>query len=144
MGARDRELHALVLADRPAEHDALLGVLGGAADEVAAHRPAHSEAIRMRSAFMLSTMYLKPWPSSPIRFSAGTSRLSKNTSQVLWLIMASIFLISTPLPLASRRSTRNTDRPSERFLTLSGGVVRASSSIRSECMHAAESTPSGR
>ena len=52
----------------------------------------------MRSAFMLSTMYLKPLPSSPIRFSAGTSRLSKNTSQVLWLIMASILRISTPLP----------------------------------------------
>ena len=33
MRARDRELHALVLADRPAEHDALLGVVGGAADE---------------------------------------------------------------------------------------------------------------
>ena len=87
----------------------------------------------MRSAFMLSTMYLKPLPSSPIRFSAGTSRLSKNTSQVLWLIMASILRISTPLPFASRRSTRNTDRPSERFFTLSAGVVRASSSIRSEC-----------
>ena len=45
----------------------------------------------MRSAFMLETMYWKPLPSSPIRFSGGTSRLSKNTSQVLWLIMASIF-----------------------------------------------------
>ena len=31
----DGKLHALVLADRAAEHDALLGVLGGAADEVA-------------------------------------------------------------------------------------------------------------
>ncbi len=87
----------------------------------------------MRSAFMLSTMYLKPWPSTPIRFSAGTSRLSKNTSQVLWFSMASILLISTPLPLASRRSTRNTDNPSDRLRTLSAGVVRASSSIRSEC-----------
>ena len=82
---------------------------------------------------MLSTMYLKPWPSTPIRFSAGTSRLSKNTSQVLWFSMASILRISTPLPFASRRSTRNTDSPSERFFTLSAGVVRASSSIRSEC-----------
>jgi hypothetical protein len=45
--------------------------------------PRLSPAIRMRSAFMLSTMYLKPWPSTPIRFSAGTSRLSMNTSQVL-------------------------------------------------------------
>ena len=34
--------------------------------------------------------------------------------------MASIFLISTPLPLASLRSTRNTERPSERFLHLVG------------------------
>ena len=38
-----------------------------------------------------------------------------------------------PLPFDSRMSTRNTDSPSERFFTSSTGVVRASSSIRSEC-----------
>ena len=31
----------------------------------------HSAAISVRSAFRPSRMYLKPWPSSPIRFSAG-------------------------------------------------------------------------
>jgi hypothetical protein len=35
-------------------------------------------------------------------------------------------------PLASRISTMKTDRPSVRFLIWSRGVVRASSSIRSE------------
>ena len=40
-------------------------------------------------------------------------------------------------PRASRMSTRNTDSPSVRFATSSSGVVRASSSIRSECSRAA-------
>ena len=55
IGARDRELHALVLADRPAEHHALLGVGRRLVDEPAAS-PTHSAAIRMRSAFMPSRM----------------------------------------------------------------------------------------
>ena len=59
-------------------------------------------------------------------------RLSKNTSVVLWLIMALIGRIVMPWPTASRMSTRNTLRPSVRFFTWSSGVVRASSSIRSE------------
>jgi len=58
--------------------------------------------------------------------------LSKNTSVVLWLIIASIGRISTPCPKFSRRSTRKTDNPSVRRLTSSTGVVRANSSIRSE------------
>ena len=48
-------------------------------------------------------------------------------------IIASIGRISRPLPRLSRRSTRNTDSPSVRRLTSSIGVVRASSSIRSDC-----------
>ena len=59
--------------------------------------------------------------------------LSKNTSVLLWFIMVRIGRIVRPLPSASRMSTRNTDRPSVRFLACSRGVVRASSSIRSEC-----------
>jgi len=42
----------------------------------------HSEAMRIRSAFRPSRMYLKPWPSWPIRFSAGISRFSKKSSLV--------------------------------------------------------------
>ena len=57
----------------------------------------------------------------------------KNTSVVAWFIMVRIGRISRPLPLASRMSTMNTDRPSVRFLACSFGVVRASSTIRSEC-----------
>jgi hypothetical protein len=60
--------------------------------------------------------------------------LSKNTSVVLWLIIAWIGRISRPRPRLSRRSTRNTDSPSVRRATLSAGAVRASSSIMSECM----------
>jgi hypothetical protein len=59
--------------------------------------------------------------------------LSKNTSVVLWLIIASIGRISTPWPRFSRRSTRNTESPSVRRLTSPTGVVRANNSIRSEC-----------
>jgi hypothetical protein len=47
--------------------------------------------------------------------------LSKNTSQVLWLIIASILLRVTGRPIASRMSIRKTDIPSERFLHLVGG-----------------------
>ena len=72
-------------------------------------------------------------PSSPIRFSAGTRTLSKNTSVVAWFIMVRIGRIVSPPDFAARMSRRKIDRPSVRFLTSSFGVVRASSSIRSEC-----------
>jgi hypothetical protein len=58
--------------------------------------------------------------------------LSKNTSVVLWLIIASIGRISTPWPRFSRKFIRNTESPSVRRLTSATGVVRANSSIRSE------------
>ena len=51
--------------------------------------------------------------------------------------MVRIGRIVSPLFLASRMSTRNTDRPSVRFFASSFGVVRASSSIRSEYSRAA-------
>ena len=38
-----------------------------------------------------------------------------------------------PFRSASRRSTRKIDKPSVFFFTSGSGVVRASSSIRSEC-----------
>ena len=41
----------------------------------------------------------------------------KNTSVVAWFIMVRIGRISSPLFLASRMSTMNTERPSVRFLT---------------------------
>ena len=60
-------------------------------------------------------------------------KLSKNTSVVLWLIIALIGRISSPLPwFFSLRSTRKTERPSLRRFTWSTGVVRANSSIMSE------------
>ena len=53
MGAGDGELHALVLADRPAEDPALAGIGGGPLDEPAPSPMASPES-RMRSAFMPS------------------------------------------------------------------------------------------
>ena len=78
-------------------------------------------------------MYLKPLPSSPIRFSAGISRSSRKSSLVSWLTMFGIGWTVRPLPIAWRRSTMKIDMPSDFFLTSGSGVVRASRIIRSEC-----------
>ena len=47
--------------------------------------------------------------------------------------MFGIGLTSSPWPIATRRSTTNTDMPSDFFATSASGVVRASRIIRSEC-----------
>ena len=93
----------------------------------------HSAAISVRSAFNPSRMYLKPRPSSPIRFSAGISRSSKNSSLVSWFTMLRIGFMVIPLASASRRSTTKIDMPSDFLFTSASGVVRASSTISSEC-----------
>src|SRR4030095_2542906 len=85
----------------------------------------HSAAISVRSALRPSRMYLKPWPSLPIRFSAGISRFSKNSSLVSWLTMLAIGRTVRPLPTAWRRSTRKIDMPCVFFFTCASGVVRA-------------------
>src|SRR5713226_311322 len=71
----------------------------------------HSAAIRARSAFRPSRMYLNPSPSAPIKLSAGISRSSKKISLVSWFTMFGIERRVIPLPIASRRSTMNTDIP---------------------------------
>jgi hypothetical protein len=78
-------------------------------------------------------MYLKPLPSSPIRFSAGISRFSKNSSLVSWLTMLRIGRTVSPLLIAWCRSTMKIDMPSDLRLTSAKGVVRASRIIRSLC-----------
>jgi hypothetical protein len=93
----------------------------------------HSAAISVRSALSPSRMYLKPWPSSPMRFRAGISRFSKNSSLVSWFTMFRMGCTVSPLPMASRRSTMKIDMPSDFFFTSASGVVRASRIIRSEC-----------
>src|SRR3954470_14012175 len=98
-GFGDRELHALVLADRPPEHDALVDVGNHLVDEPVAVADALSGDQRAL-AFRPSRMYLKPLPSSPIRFSAGISRLSMNSSLVSWLTMLAIGWTVSPLPMA--------------------------------------------
>ncbi|MNF17773.1 hypothetical protein D3C80_2214770 [compost metagenome] len=49
------------------------------------------------------------------------------------MTMLAIGCTVRPLPMASRRSTRKIDMPSDFFLTSARGVVRASRIIRSEC-----------
>ena len=93
----------------------------------------HSAAISVRSAFSPSRMYLKPWPSSPIRFSAGISRFSKKSSLVSWFTMFGIGRTVMPERSASRRSTMKIDMPSDFFFTSASGVVRASRIMKSEC-----------
>ena len=61
----------------------LIENVAAVAIRLADHLPAaDSAAIRMRSAFSPSSRYLKPLPSSPMRFSTGTSRSSINSSVV--------------------------------------------------------------
>src|SRR6218665_186060 len=93
----------------------------------------HSAAISVRSAFRPSRMQRKPWPSWPIRFSAGISRFSKNSSLVSWLTMLGIGRTVMPLFSAWRRSTMKIDMPSLFLATWASGVVRASKIIQSEC-----------
>ncbi len=69
-------------------------------------------------------------PSWPIRLVAGISTLSKNSALVEWFIIIRSGRTSKPLRL--RMSIRNTDSPSVFRFTWSTGVVRASSSIRSD------------
>mmetsp|Transcript_10926 Transcript_10926/g.31028 ORF Transcript_10926/g.31028 Transcript_10926/m.31028 type:complete len:213 (-) Transcript_10926:300-938(-) len=95
--------------------------------------PRHSEAMRIRSAFMELRIYLKPSPSMPMRLLAGMRRSSKKIWQVLWLIMVSMGWIenASPWRLASRRSTKNVLRALRRGVLSS--PVRASSRSRSLC-----------
>jgi hypothetical protein len=95
--------------------------------------PMHSAAISVRSALRPSRMYLKPRPSSPIRFSAGISRFSKKSSLVSWLTMLAIGRTVMPLRSAARRSTMKIDIPSVFLPTSASGVVRASRIIQSLC-----------
>ena len=79
-------------------------------------------------------MYLKPLPSSPIRFSAGNLEVVEE--ELVGLVVDHVD--DRPhgharVPIASCRSTRKIDMPSDFFFTSASGVVRASRIIRSEC-----------
>jgi len=81
VGFGDRKLHALVLADRPVEHHPFLGVRAGPGDEpvgIAYALRGDQDALGVQSVQNI----FETLPSSPMRFSAGISRLSKNNSQV--------------------------------------------------------------
>ena len=69
-------------------------------------------------------------PSCPIRLVAGISTLSKKSAFVEWFII--IRSGRTSKPLRPRISIRKTDSPSVFRCTRSTGVVRASSSMRSD------------
>ena len=68
----ERELQALVHADRPAEHHALVAVARPRVAAPTRPMPSASAAISIRSGLSPSRMYLKPLPSSPTRSSTGT------------------------------------------------------------------------
>ena len=73
-------------------------------------------------------------PSSPTSASAGTSTPSKKISVVAWFIIVLIGrIVIFPSVIACFMSTMKIESPSVFFSTWSSGVVRASSSIRSEC-----------
>ena len=95
--------------------------------------PIHSAAMSILSAFIPDKIYLKPFPSSPMRFLFGTGRLSKNISVVEWFIIVLIGLIVIVFFGTSFRSTMKTDKPSVRLVTFSFGVVLANSNSKSEC-----------
>ena len=100
IGARQRELHPLVLADRPVEDDPLLGVFDALVAGASGRRrciPAPPGCARRSCRRGCSG---SPCPPRRSGFRPAPSRLSKNTSVVLWLIIASIGRISTPLPEA--------------------------------------------
>ena len=78
-------------------------------------------------------MYLKPLPSSPMRFAAGTSRSSKNTSLVSWFTMLRMGRAVSPRFNAPRTSTRKMESPSDLRFTSASGVVRARRIMRSVC-----------
>ena len=59
--------------------------------------------------------------------------LSKKISVELWFIMVRSGRMVMPLPIDCAHIDDEGGKPSVRFFTWSRGVVRASSSIRSEC-----------
>ena len=134
VGAGDRELDALVRADRPAEDDALATRTPSPSRRTSARR----RCTRPRSARARRSSRRgcsgSRCPSSPTSSSPGTSTPSRKISVVAWFISVRIGRIVI-VPSASARfmSTRKVESPSVFFSTWSAGVVRASRSIRSEC-----------
>ena len=95
--------------------------------------PMHSAAIRIRSAFSRRGCSGSPCPPRRPGPSAGTRGRRRTPRSVAWLIIVSIGRIVRPLPRP--RACRPGTRTGRGALgsTRSSGVVRASTSIRSEC-----------
>ena len=105
---RDRELHALVRADRPAEDDALGGVARRPSRRTSARRrctPPRSGSARRSCRRGCSGSPCPPRRSARPR---EASRPSKKTSVVAWFIIVPIGRIVEPLCPRSRMSTRKT------------------------------------
>jgi hypothetical protein len=128
----DRELHALVLPDRSAEHHALLGV---GADPC--RRTSSRHRCTRRDQRALGVQAIQDVPEAPAfgadEILGGDSRFSKNSSLVSWLTMFGIG--RTVMPLCSRRAGRpgRSTGLSVFFCTSARGVVRASRIIQSLC-----------
>ena len=130
VGLGEREGDALVLADRAAEHDALVGVRDGPPQRRRGRCRAASAAIRMRSALSPSSRYWKPRPSSPTRSASGTSTSSYVVSHEATALRP-IFGIARASTPSAWRSTRNSVIPWVGLAHSSSGVVRVSSRMRS-------------
>ena len=94
----------------------------------------HSAAIRIRSAFSPSMRYRNPLPSSPT--SVSRRHFEVVEEQLRRRVVHHRADRTDRQPVADRlsaRSTSRTDSPSVRFFTCSIGVVRTTSSRRSEC-----------
>jgi hypothetical protein len=95
--------------------------------------PVHSELVKIRSVLSPVKATLRPLPSWPTKFSAGTSTLSKNTWWLLsgWFMTVRIGVHDSP---GASVGTMNTDRR-PRPLT-SSTLVRATN-----MSHSADSIP---
>ena len=116
IGARDRELDALVLADRPVENDPLLRVGRRLVDEPVAVADAlggNQDALGVQAVEYV----LEPFPSSPMRFSAGTSQVVEEQLVRLLVRHVADRLDREPVADRLRRSTMKTESPSDFFLT---------------------------
>ena len=129
----DRELHALVLADRPAEDDALLGVGADLVDEPVAVADAFGGDQRALGVEAGQDVL------EALAFLADQvlgRDLEVVEEELVGLVVDHVEDRAhghARLAIASLMSTMKIDRPSDFFFTSASGVVRASRIIRSEC-----------
>ena len=132
MRASDRELHALVRADRTAEDDSLRRIAGGLVDEPAAVADAFCGDQDPLGVHAVEDLPEAAPFGTDERIGGELDAVEEHLGRRVVQHRLDRADRRVRPPVASRRSTRNVDNPCVRFSTWSSGVVRASSSIRSE------------